>query len=76
MHGSKLRIIWKQVVQNQHSRPHSDPKQDGGNGEGPGQVVVFSRDAATGGLTPTGTTVRAAIALPVTTGARLLLTYV
>lgn len=44
-----------QVVQNQHSTPSSDPKEDGGVGEGPGKIVVFSRDAATGALTLTET---------------------
>ena len=29
---------------------------DGSNGEGPGQVVVFRRDTQAGGLTPTGAT--------------------
>ena len=45
-----------QVVQNQHSKPSSNPKEDGGNGEGPGKVVIFSRNAETGALTHTGKT--------------------
>jgi hypothetical protein len=46
----------QQIVQNQHTKPFDDPTKDGGEGEGPGQVVVFTRDAATGALTPTGQT--------------------
>ena len=43
------------MVQNQHGKPSSDPKEDGGSGEGPGKIVVYSRDATTGALTLTET---------------------
>jgi 6-phosphogluconolactonase len=46
----------KLVVQNQHTKPSPKPEDDGACGEGPGKVVVFSRDKETGALTPTEVT--------------------
>jgi len=49
--GAKDELL---IAQNQHTSPSKREGDDGGEGSGPGNVVVFKRDEASGKLTPTG----------------------